>query len=237
MARRTKPSKARGRKSTPPTLRRLDEAFAERRFEPQTGQREVVGVVALSLGGIALGVGVYALAIRDAALMSLSYPPYVLAVGVVLIAYYFLFGKRGLQTLRVGELGVGLESDGRVSRTGWYEVESIDLASGQLQLATGGRLIRIPLEDHGAAVRRLVSEARTRIPKRVALDEEDLVRIGEPAPTEGQPVDGEPPQVTQESCLASDRPLSVEEDVRMCRRCGALYHRSAVPRRCLGCGK
>ncbi len=237
MARKTKSSKARTDKATAPALRRLDETFAERRFEPQTGHQEVVGVVALSLGGICLGVGVYALAIRDAAQAPLSYPPYVLALGIILIAFYGLFGRRVLQTLRVGDLGVGVEADGRVARTAWYEVERVELSGGQLQLTTGGRPIRVPLEDHGAAARCLVSEARARIPKQVDLDDEELERIGEPSSTDGQPIDGEPPQVTQDSCLSSSRPLSVEEDARMCRRCGALYHRSAVPKRCLGCGK
>ncbi len=237
MARRTKPSKASGRGVAPPALRRVDEDFLERRFEPKTGQTEVFGVVALSLGGIALGVGAYALVFRDEALPQLGYPPYVLAVGVVLLAYYLLFGRQRLHTWRIGQLGVGLEVDDRVMRTGWYEVERISSAADQLRLDTGGKPLTISLLAHPAAARRLVSEALQRIPKQVALDDEDLQRIGTPAASEGERVVAEPLQVTQLTCMASSRPLSVQEDVRMCRRCGALYHRSGLPRRCVGCGK
>ena len=31
--------------------------------------------------------------------------------------------------------------------------------------------------------------------------------------------------------------LTFERDVRMCRRCGAIFHRAEVPRRCIECGK
>jgi hypothetical protein len=237
MARRTKSSKTSTRGAAAPTLRRLDEDFLERRFEPKTGQHEVLGVVAMSLGGVAFGLSAYALVFRDEALPPLTYPPYVLAAGVVMVAYYVLFGRQGLSTLRVGELGVALEGDDRVVRTGWYQIERISLAADQLRLETGGKPITIPLLSHGAAARSLVAEALQRIPKRVDLDEEDLEQVGRPRDSEGQPVGAEPLQVTQLTCLASDRPLSVEEDVRMCRRCGALYHRSAVPRRCVACGK
>ena len=50
-------------------------------------------------------------------------------------------------------------------------------------------------------------------------------------------MEAEPPQITSMHCHASDKPLTVERDARMCARCGALYHRTAIPRRCVECGK
>ena len=62
------------------------------------------------------------------------------------------------------------------------------------------------------------------------LSDEELDLIGEPKASEGKKMHAEPPQVTQLECAASGRELTFEADVRMCRRCAALYHRAEVPR-------
>jgi hypothetical protein len=241
MARRTKkprvskadkPGRAPSRQ---PVLRKLSDRFQERRFEPKSSGREYVSVVLMSLGGVVLGVGVYAQFLSDAG--PATWAPYMLATGVLLVVAYFLFGQAEARPLRVGELGVGFEQDGKVNRTRWYEIDSVELADDSLTLGVSGKPLRVSLLTHPGAARRIVVEASKRIPRRVALHDDDLQRIGEPRAGEGKTVEAEPPQVTQLRCLASDMPLTFEQDVRMCRRCGALFHRTAVPRRCVECGK
>jgi hypothetical protein len=218
-------------------LRRVDESYSERRFEPKSSPREYISVVLMSLGGVALGVGVYAQFLRDASDETMPWARYSLGVGVLLVLAYLLFGRPEARSLRVGELGLGFEQDGKVQRTRWHEIDRIRLVDDELRLDMRGKPLRVSLLTHGGGARRIVAEANKRIPMRVELDDTDLQRIGEVRAGEGQRMAAEPPQVTQMRCLASDKPLSFEKDVRMCRRCNALYHHTAVPRRCAGCGK
>jgi len=197
----------------------------------------------LWLGGVAVGrgagagAGVYATLLRDAELPPLSYAPYLLVAGVVLVVAYLLLTQQQPAILRVGQLGVGEERDGKVTRYRWCQVEAVRLAGDAVRIATDEKPLLVGLRQQAAAARRLLEQAARRIPKRVELDDEERARVGEPQAGEGARVAAEPPQVTGMSCLASGEPLTFEKDVRMCRRCGALYHRRRVPRRCSACGK
>lgn len=235
---------ARTKRKAPPSasragkaLARLDADFEEWRFTPNAGAGAYVWVVVMSLGGIALGVGVYAMFLRGELAEPIDWAPYVFAVGAVLVVAYLLFGQQERPTLRVGQLGVGSEKEGRVTRAAWYELKSVTLRHDMLRLDTGGKPINVPIGAHAGAARRILSEALKRIPKRVELDDEDQMRVGRPRQADGEVVEAEPPQITSMRCHASDKPLTVERDARMCARCGALYHRTAIPRRCKECGK
>jgi hypothetical protein len=236
MARKTK---KKTRATTPAdksrALKRLTEPFSEWRFEAEAASNAVAWIVIMSLGGLALGAGVYANWIANAPIM---YAPYILAGGVVLVAAYLMLGPNEGSALRVGELGVGVERDEKVDRTHWYDIESVSLHADTLSLATTGKTtISVSLKLHPAAARRIVAEALARFPKRVSLGDEEVAKIGQPKTGEGQKQDIDPPQVTGELCAASAKPLSIERDVRMCTRCGAMYHKSAVPARCVECSR
>jgi hypothetical protein len=231
-----KPRAAKSGRSVRP-LRRLDERFGDRRFEPTSSQQEYLGIVLMSLGGVAMGVGVYAMWLRDDTLEPITWAPYAIALGFALVAAYFLFGQAMSMILRVGELGLGPEKDGKVTRTFWYQLDEINMSGEALRIVSDGKSWTVPLKGHAAAARRVVAEALKRIPKRVELSDEELDLIGDPKASEGTKMNAEPPQVTQLKCAASDRELTFEADVRMCRRCAALYHHSEVPRRCTSCGK
>jgi len=232
MARRAKRVRKQAAASAAGGLRRLDEEFVEWRYEPKSSRRAAVGVVLLSLGGLAVGMGVYAMVLHDGE--PVTFAPYLLAFGVVLVVAYFLFGSELGRVVRVGELGVGFEDDGKVTRTRWYELEKVRLSDGVLRLVSAGKPLTFPVRAYTPAVQRIVAEAQKRIPKRVEIHDEG---VGRPDASVGERVAAEPPQVTQLRCRASDRPLTFEQDARLCGRCGALYHRAAVPRRCLECGK
>lgn len=235
MARRTKKPRS---GSTPVkkvrALRRLNDDFVERRFEGEAETSQYVWVVALNLGAICLGAGVWGQFFAEA---PIGYSHYVLAAGVVFVCVYLLFGSSEGSTLYVGDLGVGFGREDKVERTRWYEINSVMLAPGLLKLVTDGKPLTVSIKQHGAAARRIVNEALKRLPDRVQLDDEDVHRIGRPKVGEGERVDVDPPQVTNERCSATDKPLTFEKDVRMCNRCGALYHSAGVPSRCKQCGK
>jgi hypothetical protein len=238
MARKARAASAAKRAPEPQSraLRRLDDHFREHRFEPVASKREYVGVVAMSAGCIALGAGVFATWLRSGP--GLWYGPWLIAAGIAVCVGAVLFGQTQSTALRVGELGIGFEDEsGKVSRTAWYEVVHVALAHDSLRLRTTGRPLTLGLASFPGGARRALAEALARIPTRVELDPADQDQIGEPQAADGEVVPAEPPQVTNLHCRASDQPLTFERDVRMCSRCGVLYHRTAVPRRCIECGK
>jgi hypothetical protein len=219
-------------------LRHLDDRFREQRFAPSARRNEYVAVILMSLSAVALGAGVYGFVLGGEASSVVSYAPWVLGVGVVMGAAFFLLGPTAPPAVRVGDLGIGLEEDsGKVSRQLWHELSDVAVAGNALRLVCGGRSITLAFDRHGAAVRRIVAEAQKRLPKRVSLDDDALAKVSALSGERGEDVDAEPPQVTELACRASERPLTIERDVRMCSRCAAFYHRAAVPRRCLECGK
>ena len=97
-----------------------------------------------------------------------------------------------------------------------------------------------PIADNQPAVRRIVAEAVSRIPKRVALDESRVEALGAGdgvRSSEGEKMQVEPPQVTGMECRSSSQALTFEKDVRLCARCGVPYHKMGVPTRCEECGR
>ncbi len=225
--------KREGRRAKPKsaTLRKLDDVEREWRFEPSAGGLQVVGVVVMSLGGLALGAGVYAGLILEDGSPTSKFGPYLLAAGIVLLALYFFFGRGGAQPIRVGDLGVGTEDGDDVHRVAWYQIQSVSRVEGALKLKPVGRAIVVPLAIHPAAARRIAAEAKARIPERCEIE-----GLGKPSADDPQ-VEVEPPQVTNLRCAASDTALSIEKDVRICGACGAVYHRKHVPSVCVECGR
>ncbi|MEM1031193.1 MAG: hypothetical protein AAF928_20955 [Myxococcota bacterium] len=213
-------------------LLKLDDIEKEWRFEPAVGAAQVVGVIAMSLGGLALGAGAFAgLGLDEDASLAAS-APYLIAGGLVALALYFLFGRSRTAPLRVGDFGIGVEDGDRVQRSAWYQIESVRFAAGALTLRPPGRTIVVPVSAHPQAVRRIAAEAEARIPERCSLDGTSFEA---PRPEEEARVSAEPPQVTSLRCAASDRALTIEKDVRFCSRCAVAFHRRHVPKRCGAC--
>ena len=218
-------------------LRRLDEAFREWRFEPAVGAAQYLAVVLLSLGSVALGAALYAALWATAPHGPGAYAAYIFAVGALLLAAGLMANQPAARPLRVGLFGVGFEQDGKTTRMRWYEVDRVAFTHQALQLHGAAKPITLPLKVHGPAVRRILAEAQRRIPSRLEIDDTDITTIGKVRSGEGTQVPAEPPQVTTERCRASDQPLTFEEDVRLCGRCGVPYHKQHVPRRCRSCDR
>ncbi|MBM4373870.1 MAG: hypothetical protein FJ095_02210 [Deltaproteobacteria bacterium] len=213
-------------------LRTLDETFEERRFEPTARGSAYVGAVLLSFGGLLLGAGTYAFGWVASGPWHENAHLFVVAGLVFELGFLFMNGQPSAP-VRIGALGLGLDEDGKVRRIAWCDVEQVSLAGRELSLKTSEGEFTLRLDVHRSAAAFLVAEARTRIPQRVAVDEAQRAELG-PADG-GVRVLAEAPQVAGERCRASGKALTFEKDVRMCGRCGALYHREGVPRACLGC--
>jgi hypothetical protein len=219
-----------------PAVGRLDETFGEWRFEPKATPRAITAVVLLSLGGVALGAGVYGEWFRGAELGVSPYALWLMLAGALMLGGYYLLGRDMPEVVRVGDLGVGIErSRSDVDRTAWYEVRGLELGAGLLTVELGGRKLTLSVAEHAPAMRRLLAEARERIPNQVRASRQERRRLGEPAPAEGEPMQAEAPQVAGLHCMSSGKELTFEHDTRRCARCGALYDKTAVPSRCSGC--
>ena len=218
-------------------VRRLDDPLGERRFEPKATLRAVVAMVSLSVGGVALGAGVFGRWFMAEAPGLMAYTPWLLVAGAILLGGFFVLGRNLPDVVRVGDLGVGVErSRTQIHRVPWYEVKGLGMAADVLRIELPDRVLALALAEHSQAIRRVIAEARERIPDRVHVRGQDRKRIGPPGSDEGEAVDVDPPQVAGLRCMSSGTELTFEHDTRRCARCGAFYHKGAVPPRCQGCG-
>src|SRR5205823_4892780 len=131
---------------------------------------------------------------------------WLIILGAALVCAYLVIGGKKLGALRVGDLGVGFDEDGKPARTPWYEITSVTVRDRALRLAAKGKSIVVPLDAHPGAAARIAREARSRIPKRVELEEEDVANLGNPSG--GEKLEAEPPQVTSAHCRATDEALT-----------------------------
>jgi hypothetical protein len=192
--------------------------------------------VLLSLGGVALGAGVYGQWFRGAEVGASPYALWLMLAGALMLGGYFGLGRRMPDVLRVGDLGIGIEhSRSDIDRTPWHQVRALDLGADALTVELEGRRLRLIVAEHAPAIRRLLAEARERIPAKVHARREDSQRLGALADADGEQVQAEAPQVAGLHCMSSGKELTFEHDTRRCARCGALYDKTAVPERCAGC--
>ncbi|EYF00971.1 Hypothetical protein CAP_8839 [Chondromyces apiculatus DSM 436] len=162
------------------------------------------------------------------------YALYLLGAGAVLAVLVALFGQWGALPMRVGDAGVAVErSAGEVDRLGWCDVNAVQLTATALTFRSPGTVVSIPVRAQREAAARALAEARTRIPGKVTGIQEKAL----PKPSEGagRVLTLEPPQIAGLRCKASDKVITFERDARLCGRCGEVYHKDDVPRRCATC--
>jgi len=216
-------------------LRTKDDPRSERRYEPKSSPMAVVSVIAMSIGALLVGAGTYAQWLRGEELGPLKQAPFLLGGGAVLLIAVALFGQRMARPLRVGDAGVGSEKDAsEIERIEWRDVTRLLLTKDTLTVQSPGTQLSVLLEVHREAAKRIVAEVRARLPKR-AEDLEGAESLGDPDDGVGEVVKLEAPQVAGAHCKQSDKPITFEKDARFCGRCGEVYHKDSVPKRCLTC--
>jgi hypothetical protein len=189
----------------------------------------------MSVGGVTLGAATYATWLRDASADPISYAPYLFVVGAALVFAYIVFGQAATGVVVVSEFGVSTSEGG--PRIPWHDIQAVTLDEDGLTINTLADALRVQSASHSTAIRHLLQQAERKLGKRMEVADEDRAAL---APWDDAAVTvsvAEPPQVTGMKCRASGRLLSVEQDVRMCARCGVFYHHQTVPTRCKACGK
>lgn len=214
-------------------LRQLSDPRHERRYEAASSPFAIATVLLFSLGAVALGAGVYAQWLRSGDAGPHPWSLYFLIAGAVLLLAVALFGQGPARPVRVGDGGVAVERDETtIERVAWCDVSRLLVTDAAVTVQGAGTTISVPRNVHGAAAARVVSEAKERIPPK-AKDLPDVPAPSGAAEPSREPLD--PPQIAGHTCKASGKVISFEKDARLCGRCGELYHKSAVPDRCLTC--
>ncbi len=228
----TKPAGKPVEKKAETFLERRSEARSELRYLPRNGPGAAISVLAMSLGALAVGAGVYGKFLRDAALGSHPWSTWLLIGGAVSFGAAALLGAMPAMPARVGDAGIGLEKASGVDRIAWFEIESLGIRSGSLVVrGSGASSIELKLAAHPDAVARAVAEAKRRIPGKVG----DVAGVPSGSDGGAEKVALEPLQLAGARCAASDRIIALEKDGRVCGRCGQRYHKDGVPKRCTSC--
>jgi len=191
----------------------------------------VVAAVGL-VGSLVLGAGVFALLILDP---PLSYASYLVAVGGLGLGISLWFGQPAETAVAVGDAGIAVEDGSEVVRVPWYAMKSLRVEGGNMVARSAGTTIRFSLGANPKAAAWALKETAERMPS--VLDVERAVAEKLPRPSEAggldQPVKGD--QVAGSQCANSGNSIQLEEDARLCPRCGQVYHKDTVPEACVTC--
>jgi hypothetical protein len=210
------------------------EPRTERRYEPKASVSSILTLIGAGLGAALAGAGVYAQWLRPGETDPHTLAPYLLAAGAALLIAVAFFGQLATKPLRVGDAGVGMEKDaGEIERIPWNRILRVNLAPTALSVQASGTRITVPLSAHPQAAARILAEAKARIPARVEdASTEKLEKLDDAA---GELITLEPPQAAGLRCKNSDKLIAFERDARFCGRCGEIYHKDGIPKRCVSC--
>lgn len=213
-------------------LRQISDPRSERRYEAGASAFAIATVLLFSLGAVALGAGVYAQWLRGGDVGPHPWALYFLITGAVLLLAVALFGQTTARPVRVGDGGVAIERDDTIERIAWCDVTRILVTGDAVTVQGTGVTLSVPRKVHAQAAARVIREAKERIPQKVDDDANVPAPEGAVEPA-NEPLD--PPQIAGRTCKGSGKMVSFEKDARFCGRCGELYHKTAVPERCLTC--
>jgi len=215
-------------------LKNRSDPRTEKRFEQKSSPAAIATVLAFSVASVLLGAGTYGQWIRDEALGPYKYAPWLFVAGAALFAVAALFGPRSSSPVRVGDAGVGLEKGpNEIDRIAWCDITKITLGDRGLTVKSEALSLAFPLPTMRAAVGMILREARARVPSLVEM----LVpgELEKADASSGETVALEPPQVAGQKCKSSGKLIAFEKDARLCGRCGEIYHKDGVPKRCQTC--
>ncbi len=204
----------------------------EHRFATQTTYIAVPVAVIGMVGSLALGVGVFALWILDP---PLSWASYMVAAGGLGLGVALWFGQPPESAVAVGDAGIAVEDGGEVIRVPWHAMKSLRVSGGHLIARSSGTTIRFSLGANPRAAAWALKEAAERVPNVMDVDQSLTEKLPPPSEAEGLLQDVQDDQVAGARCANSGEAIQLEEDARLCPRCGQVYHKSSVPEQCVSC--
>jgi hypothetical protein len=188
----------------------------------------IVGFV----GAAVLGAGVFGLWILDP---PLTWASYLVAGGGFLLGVSLWFGQAPESAVTVGDSGIAVEDGREMQRVQWYRMRSLRVVGSRMVMEGQSGKLKFLLGANPYAAAEALRQAAERLPDIVDVDKSIVESLPKPGEVAGFQQDIDDDQVTGLKCAASDRVIKVEEDARLCAKCGQLYHREAVPERCTHC--
>ncbi len=215
-------------------LKQRSDPRSEQRFEPKSSTTDILSVLAFSIAAVLVGAGTYGQWLRGEALGPHKYAPWLLASGAAVLLAAAILGPRPASPIRIGDAGIGLEkSPSEIERIAWNAVQKIILGEKSLTFQGEGLTLAIPLKAMPEAAGKALREARERIPDKASdIAKSPLESLSD---STAITLSLEPAQVAGTKCKASNRLIAFERDARLCGRCGEVYHKEEVPKRCLTC--
>ena len=200
----------------------------------QSGRAVQLGVGLIALGCAALGAAVFGLWLAREPILGSGW---ILLSGVLLAGLGIGLRSREPAAVRVGARGITIGDPREAQCLPWCDLQRIHVEGGELLIATGRGVERLPLASHGRAAARIVAEAAQRIASRLELSPRAHERLPALKDSDGELVAAGRLQVAGRRCLASGTSITFESDARLCEQCAALYHRQHVPAECKSCGR
>ena len=216
--------KRKAKQSNPRQLR-------ERRFAPEKARTPLVVAIVGMVAALALGAGLFARFFVDP---TPDYWLWLTIAGAALVAGALFWGDES-EPVRVGDAGVAIEKSSEIVRLPWCDMERIHFDGGTLVVEGEAAMLRIPLAAHRRAVAWVLSEGMRRVPDVVDVKRSAADTLPPTSDRDGESLRVEEYQVAGRLCAASDEPISVAKDARLCPNCGQVYARSHVPERCVTC--
>ncbi len=190
----------------------------------------MVGIV---LGGGLAGAGTYATWITETDAVWRSYAPLAVVVGAIVAAAIILMVRAVPDPVRIGAGGIGrVNASGIEERIPWSDIETVLWNADALTVEGAGHRLVLPGATMASAVRAFLSEYERRWPTR---EHDWKIEAGRETGTHEALV-LDPIQVAGQSCRASGKRITVDQDAVQCRYCEALYLRAELPMACTVCG-
>lgn len=190
-----------------------------------------VGVVGIA-GCLLLGMGVFGTWILDPAP---SYASYLVAAGGFGLGVALWFSQPKESAVFVGDAGIAIDDGRQTLRVAWYAMRSLRIENGFVLVEGPGHSLKFLLGANQKATAHALREAALRVPDVVDADKNIMETLPEPSDNEEQLKGVEDDQVTGSRCATSNKLISMEEDARICPRCGQVFHKESVPEACPSC--
>ncbi len=184
------------------------------------------------IGSLVLGSGVFGWWIADPAV---PYASYLVAAGGFLLGVALWFGQPPESAVFVGDSGIAVEDGREITRVPWFDVRSIQVVGGKVVVEGPSTTVKFLLGANRNAAALALKEAAVRIPDVVDVDKQVTESLPNPDKVKGFQQDIEDDQVTGVTCAHSKKLITLEEDARICPRCGQIFHKDGLPEACTSC--
>lgn len=209
-----------------------DKKRKQRRFATSSAYMPLwVGLVGM-FGCLVLGSGVFGLWIAEP---PHAWASYLVAAGGLGLGISLWFGTPAELAVAVGDAGVLVERGRQTQRIHWYEVRAIRCVSGHLVVESAQLNLKFLIGANRSAAAYLLKEAAERVPDVIDVDPDVLKTLPNPKEVRGIVEAIEDDQVAGARCAASNELIRLEENARLCARCGQVYDQAHMPSACVSC--